>query len=267
MAYTYLEFEKPISDLENKIESLRDNKIKDENVHQEISSLSDKIENLTKEIYEGLSIWQKVQVARHPHRPHFSDYIENIFTDFDELHGDRLFGDDQAIIGGLAKFKGSPVVIIGHEKGKSTEDKISRNFGMSQPEGYRKASRLMKLAEDFSLPIITFIDTPGAYPGIESEERGMSEAIAKNLSIMSGLKVPIIVIITGEGGKSPSRFKHVVKDSTKKLRRLTPIEAERLNGFPDDWTLTETMPTNFRYFCMGNALVVPLVTEIMKGIQ
>ena len=200
MAYTYLEFEKPISDLENKIESLRDNKDNEESVHQEISSLSDRIENLTKEIYEGLSIWQKVQVARHPHRPHFSDYIENIFTDFDELHGDRLFGDDQAIIGGLAKFKGSPVVIIGHEKGKSTEDKISRNFGMSQPEGYRKASRLMKLAEDFSLPIITFIDTPGAYPGIESEERGMSEAIAKNLSIMSGLKVPIVVIITGEGG-------------------------------------------------------------------
>ena len=200
MAYTYLEFEKPISDLENKIESLRDNKDNDESVHQEISSLSDRIENLTKEIYEGLSIWQKVQVARHPHRPHFSDYIENIFTDFDELHGDRLFGDDQAIIGGLAKFKSSPVVIIGHEKGKSTEDKISRNFGMSQPEGYRKAARLMKLAEDFSLPIITFIDTPGAYPGIESEERGMSEAIAKNLSIMSGLKVPIIVIITGEGG-------------------------------------------------------------------
>ena len=200
MAYTYLEFEKPISELENKIESLRDNKGNDESVHQEISTLSDKIENLTKEIYGGLSIWQKVQVARHPHRPHFSDYIENIFTDFDELHGDRLFGDDQAIIGGLAKFKGNPVVIIGHEKGKSTEDKISRNFGMSQPEGYRKASRLMKLAEDFSLPIITFIDTPGAYPGIESEERGMSEAIAKNLSIMSGLKVPIIVIITGEGG-------------------------------------------------------------------
>ena len=200
MAYTYLEFEKPISDLENKIESLRENKTNEESVHDEISSLSVKIENLTKEIYQGLSIWQKVQVARHPHRPHFSDYIENIFTDFDELHGDRLFGDDQAIIGGLAKFKGNPVVIIGHEKGKSTEDKISRNFGMSQPEGYRKAARLMKLAEDFSLPIITFIDTPGAYPGIESEERGMSEAIAKNLSIMSGLKVPIIVIITGEGG-------------------------------------------------------------------
>ena len=200
MAYTYLEFEKPISDLENKIESLRENKANEESVHNEISSLSLKIENLTKEIYEGLSIWQKVQVARHPHRPHFSDYIENIFIDFDELHGDRLFGDDQAIIGGPAKFKGQPVVIIGHEKGKSTADKISRNFGMSQPEGYRKASRLMKLAEDFSLPIITFIDTPGAYPGIESEERGMSEAIAKNLSVMSALKVPIIVIITGEGG-------------------------------------------------------------------
>lgn len=200
MAYTYLEFEKPISDLENKIESLRDSKDAKKSVHDEISSLSTKIETLTKEIYDGLSIWQKVQVARHPHRPHFSDYLINIFTDFDELHGDRLFGDDQAIIGGLARFKGQPVVIIGHEKGKSTEDKISRNFGMSQPEGYRKASRLMKLAEDFSLPIITFIDTPGAYPGIESEERGMSEAIAKNLSIMSSLRVPIIVIITGEGG-------------------------------------------------------------------
>ena len=200
MAYTYLEFEKPISDLENKIESLRDSKDAKKSVKDEISSLSTKIETLTKEIYDGLSIWQKVQVARHPHRPHFSDYLINIFTDFDELHGDRLFGDDQAIIGGLARFKGQPVVIIGHEKGKSTEDKISRNFGMSQPEGYRKASRLMKLAEDFSLPIITFIDTPGAYPGIESEERGMSEAIAKNLSIMSSLRVPIIVIITGEGG-------------------------------------------------------------------
>ena len=200
MAYTYLEFEKPISDLENKIESLRDSKDAKKSVHDEISSLSTKIETLTKEIYDGLSIWQKVQVARHPHRPHFSDYLINIFTDFDELHGDRLFGDDQAIIGGLARFKGQPVVIIGHEKGKSTEDKISRNFGMSQPEGYRKASRLMKLAEDFSLPIITFIDTPGAYPGIESEERGMSEAIAKNLSIMSSLRVPIIVIVTGEGG-------------------------------------------------------------------
>ena len=155
MAYTYLEFEKPISDLENKIESLRDNKDNDESVHEEISSLSDRIENLTKEIYKGLSIWQKVQVARHPHRPHFSDYIENIFTDFDELHGDRTFGDDRAIIGGLAKFKNTPVVLLGHEKGKSTEDKLNRNFGMAQPEGYRKAERLMKLAEDFNLPLMS----------------------------------------------------------------------------------------------------------------
>ena len=199
MAYTYLEFEKPISDLENKIESLRDSKDAKKSVHDEISSLSTKIETLTKEIYDGLSIWQKVQVARHPHRPHFSDYLINILTDFDELHGDRLFGDDQAIIGGLARFKGQPVVIIGHEKGKSTEDKISRNFGMSQPEGYRKASRLMKLAEDFSLPIITFIDTPGAYPGLEAEERGQGEAIARNLLEMCQLRVPIICIVIGEG--------------------------------------------------------------------
>ena len=141
-----------------------------------------------------------MQVARHPHRPHFSDYIENVFSDFDELHGDRVFGEDKAIIGGLARFKKRPVVIVGQEKGKSTEDKISRNFGMAQPEGYRKTARLMKMAEDFDLPLISFIDTPGAYPGIESEERGMSEAIAKNLSLLSNLKTPVIVIITGEGG-------------------------------------------------------------------
>ena len=137
---------------------------------------------------------------RQPHRPHFSDYIDNIFSDFDELHGDRVFGEDKAIIGGLAIFKKRPVVIVGQEKGKSTEDKISRNFGMAQPEGYRKTARLMKMAEDFELPLISFIDTPGAYPGIESEERGMSEAIAKNLSLLSNLKTPVIVIITGEGG-------------------------------------------------------------------
>ena len=152
------------------------------------------------ELYSNLSIWQKVQVARHPHRPHFSDYIEKIFHNFDEHHGDRNFGDDRAIIGGTATFKGKPVMLIGHEKGKDTKDKIERNFGMSQPEGYRKAARLMKLAEDFSMPVITFIDTPGAYPGIESEERGNSQAIAYNLSVMSKLKTPIIVIITGEGG-------------------------------------------------------------------
>ena len=200
MAYTYLEFEKPISDLENKIEKLRISGDANKDIESEISKLSSQIEKLTEEVYSNLSIWQKVQVARHPHRPHFSDYIENVFSDFDELHGDRVFGEDKAIIGGLARFKKTPVVIVGQEKGKSTEDKISRNFGMAQPEGYRKTARLMKMAEDFDLPLISFIDTPGAYPGIESEERGMSEAIAKNLSLLSNLKTPVIVIITGEGG-------------------------------------------------------------------
>ena len=200
MAYTYLEFEKPISDLENKIEKLRGSGDIGKDIESEISKLSSQIEKLTKDVYSNLSIWQKVQVARHPHRPHFSDYIENIFSDFDELHGDRVFGEDKAIIGGLARFKKRPVVVVGQEKGKSTEDKISRNFGMAQPEGYRKTARLMKMAEDFELPLISFIDTPGAYPGIESEERGMSEAIAKNLSLLSNLKTAVIVIITGEGG-------------------------------------------------------------------
>ena len=200
MAYTYLEFEKPISDLENKIEKLRGSGNTGNDIDSEIIKLSSQIEKLTNDVYSNLSIWQKVQVARHPHRPHFSDYIDNIFSDFDELHGDRVFGEDKAIIGGLAKFKKRPVVIVGQEKGKSTEDKISRNFGMAQPEGYRKTARLMKMAEDFDLPLISFIDTPGAYPGIESEERGMSEAIAKNLSLLSNLKTPVIVIITGEGG-------------------------------------------------------------------
>ena len=200
MAYTYLEFEKPISDLENKIEKLRLSGGIEKDIESETSKLSSQIEKLTKEVYSNLSIWQKVQVARHPHRPHFSDYIDNIFSDFDELHGDRVFGEDKAIIGGLARFKNRPVVVVGQEKGKSTEDKISRNFGMAQPEGYRKTARLMKMAEDFELPLISFIDTPGAYPGIESEERGMSEAIAKNLSLLSNLKTPVIVIITGEGG-------------------------------------------------------------------
>ena len=200
MAYTYLEFEKPISDLENKIEKLRGSGNTGSDIDSEIIKLSSQIEKLTKDVYSNLSIWQKVQVARHPHRPHFSDYIDNIFSDFDELHGDRVFGEDKAIIGGLAIFKKRPVVIVGQEKGKSTEDKISRNFGMAQPEGYRKTARLMKMAEDFDLPLISFIDTPGAYPGIESEERGMSEAIAKNLSLLSNLKTPVLVIITGEGG-------------------------------------------------------------------
>ncbi len=200
MSYSFLDFEKPISLLEKKIEDLRSSQDQPDVIQSQVDSLNKEIIKITKELYSNLSIWQKVQVARHPHRPHFSDYIEKIFHNFDEHHGDRNFGDDRAIIGGTATFKGKPVMLIGHEKGKDTNDKIERNFGMSQPEGYRKAARLMKLAEDFSMPVITFIDTPGAYPGIESEERGNSQAIAYNLSVMSKLKTPIIVIITGEGG-------------------------------------------------------------------
>ena len=200
MSYSFLDFEKPISLLEKKIEDLRSSQDQPDVIQSQIDSLNKEIIKITKDLYSDLSIWQKVQVARHPHRPHFSDYIEKIFDNFDEHHGDRNFGDDRAIIGGTAIFKGKPVMLIGHEKGKDTKDKIVRNFGMSQPEGYRKAARLMKLAEDFSMPVITFIDTPGAYPGIESEERGNSQAIAYNLSVMSKLKTPIIVIITGEGG-------------------------------------------------------------------
>ncbi len=200
MSYSFLDFEKPISLLEKKIEDLRSSQDQPDVIQSQIDSLNKEIIKITNDLYSNLSIWQKVQVARHPHRPHFSDYIEKIFDNFDEHHGDRNFGDDRAIIGGTAFFKGKPVMLIGHEKGKDTKDKIVRNFGMSQPEGYRKAARLMKLAEDFSMPVITFIDTPGAYPGIESEERGNSQAIAYNLSVMSKLKTPIIVIITGEGG-------------------------------------------------------------------
>ena len=200
MSYSFLDFEKPISLLEKKIEDLRSSQDQPDVIQSQIDSLNKEIIKITKDLYSNLSIWQKVQVARHPHRPHFSDYIEKIFDNFDEHHGDRNFGDDRAIIGGTAIFKGKPMMLIGHEKGKDTKDKIVRNFGMSQPEGYRKAARLMKLAEDFSMPVITFIDTPGAYPGIESEERGNSQAIAYNLSVMSKLKTPIIVIITGEGG-------------------------------------------------------------------
>ena len=200
MSYSFLDFEKPISLLEKKIEDLRSSQDQPDVIQSQVDSLNKEIIKITKELYSNLSIWQKVQVARHPLRPHFSDYIEKIFHNFDEHHGDRNFGDDRAIIGGTATFKGKPVMLIGHEKGKDTKDKIERNFGMSQPEGYRKAARLMKLAEDFSMPVITFIDTPGAYPGIESEERGNSQAIAYNLSVMSKLKTSIIVIITGEGG-------------------------------------------------------------------
>ena len=199
MAYTYLEFEKPISDLESKIEKLRISGDVNKDIESEISKLSSQIEKLTEEVYSNLSIWQKVQVARHPHRPHFSDYIENGFSDFDELHGDRQFGDDKAIVGGIGKLEGRPVVIIGEEKGRGINEKVDRNFGMPKPEGYRKALRLMEMAERFRIPVVTLIDTPGAYPGIDSEERGISESIANNLAVMSRLKTPIICTVIGEG--------------------------------------------------------------------
>ena len=196
----FLDFERPLAEIIEKIEALQAASNEDPELLGQIEKLRKEEEKLKNKIFSKLSTWQKVQVARHPQRPHTSDYIKAVFSDFIELHGDRQFADDQSIIGGIAEIEGNSVMVIGHEKGRETEDKVKRNFGMPQPEGYRKAKRLMQLAERFNLPVITFIDTAGAYPGIEGEERGQSEAIASNLAIMSKLKTPIIVIITGEGG-------------------------------------------------------------------
>ena len=201
MKNIFLDFEKGIEEFEAKIEQLRfaqDNSALD--ISAEITRLQAKSQGLTKSVYAKLTPWQISQVARHPLRPSTLDYIKHLFTDFEELHGDRNFADDRAIVGGLAHFNGQTVMLIGHQKGHDTKEKIYRNFGMPKPEGYRKALRLMRLAEKFSIPLITFIDTPGAYPGIDAEERGQSEAIGKNLYVMAGLKVPIICIIIGEGG-------------------------------------------------------------------
>ncbi len=196
----FLDFEQPIAELEVKIEELQlvgsDNDI---NIGDEIATLRDKSTKLTEKIYSSLTSWDIVKVARHPQRPYTLDYIPRIFTDFDELHGDRHFSDDKAIVGGIARLDGEPVMVIGQEKGRSLQDKVARNFGMPKPEGYRKALRLMELAERFQIPVITLIDTPGAYPGIDSEERGISEAIARNLAVMSRLKTPIICLVIGEG--------------------------------------------------------------------
>ena len=201
MPNDYLDFEEPIGALENKIQELQSSdETQGEDLKKEISKLNESIIKLTEQIYKNLNVWQCVQVARHPQRPHFIDLVDKICTDFDELHGDRLYGDDKALIGGLAQIGDHRLVLIGHEKGRSTDDKIKRNFGMSQPEGYRKAGRLMKLAEQFNLPVVTLVDTPGAYPGIDSEERGQSEAIANNLLLMSSLRTPLLVNIIGEGG-------------------------------------------------------------------
>ena len=201
MPNEYLDFEEPIAALENKIQDLQSSGESDNNnLSKEISKLNDSIIKLTEQIYNNLDIWQCVQVARHPQRPHFIDLVDKICSDYDELHGDRHYGDDRALIGGLAIIGDHRLVLIGHEKGRTTDEKINHNFGMSHPEGYRKAARLMKLAERFSLPVVTLVDTPGAYPGIDSEERGQSEAIANNLGVMSSLKTPILVNIIGEGG-------------------------------------------------------------------
>ena len=221
MKTSFLDFEQPIADLENKIEELRfmqeDSAV---DISEEIGRLEKKSQGLTKDIYGKLSPWQIAQVARHPQRPYTLDYCERIFTDFEELHGDRSFADDHAIVGGLARFNGQSVMVIGHQKGRDTKEKIFRNFGMPRPEGYRKALRLMKLAEKFNIPVMTFVDTPGAYPGIDAEERGQSEAIGRNLFVMAELKVPIIVTIIGEGG-SGGALAIAVGDTVQMLQYST----------------------------------------------
>ena len=201
MDLKFLEFEQPIAELEAKIEELRfvgdDSEI---NINEEVARLRGKSEALTKSIFAKLSAWQIAQVARHPMRPYTQDYLELIAPDFQELHGDRMYADDPAIIGGIGRIDGRAVMMIGHQKGRDTKERVRRNYGMPKPEGYRKAQRLMRMAEKFSLPIVTFIDTPGAYPGVGAEERGQSEAIAYSLYLMAGLKTPIISVVIGEGG-------------------------------------------------------------------
>ena len=201
MKVTFLDFEHSVAELENKIEQLR--YVQDDSaldISEEIGRLQKKSQTLTKDIYAKLSPWQISQVSRHPQRPYTMDYIQHLFTDFEELHGDRCYADDTAIVGGLARFDGQSVMVIGHQKGRDTKGRQYRNFGMPRPEGYRKAMRLMRLAEKFGIPIMTFIDTPGAYPGVGAEERGQSEAIGKNLYVMAELRVPMICTIIGEGG-------------------------------------------------------------------
>jgi acetyl-CoA carboxylase carboxyl transferase subunit alpha len=197
----FLEFEQPIAELESKIEELR--YVQNESavdISEEIDRLDKKSQQLTKEIYSSLSPWQVTQIARHPQRPYTLDYVNEIFTDFQEMHGDRSFADDQSIVGGLARFNGQACMVLGHQKGRDTKERAARNFGMPRPEGYRKALRLMKTAEKFGLPLFTFVDTPGAYPGIGAEERGQSEAIGRNIYEMAQLPVPIVTTIIGEGG-------------------------------------------------------------------
>jgi acetyl-CoA carboxylase carboxyl transferase subunit alpha len=201
MDLKFLDFEQPIAELEARIDALKfvgdDSEL---NISEEIERLKDKSESLTRNIFSSLTAWQIAQLARHPQRPYSLDYVEKCFTDFQELHGDRMYADDHSLVGGLARLQGEPVVVIGHQKGRDTKERIWRNYGMARPEGYRKALRLMRLAEKFELPLITLIDTPGAYAGVGAEERGQSEAIARNLFVMSGLPVPVVSVVIGEGG-------------------------------------------------------------------
>ncbi len=201
MNLNFLEFEQPVAELEAKIEELRhvgdDNEI---NIQEEITRLEEKSRALTESLFSALKPWQISQLSRHPLRPYMLDYVEHIFDDFEELHGDRMYADDHAIVGGVARLEDRPVMLIGQQKGRSTKEKLHRNFGMARPEGYRKALRLMEMAERFKMPILTFIDTPGAYPGVGAEERGQSEAIARNLKVMAGLRTPILCTVIGEGG-------------------------------------------------------------------
>ncbi|MDR1647685.1 MAG: acetyl-CoA carboxylase carboxyltransferase subunit alpha [Zoogloeaceae bacterium] len=221
MKNIFLDFEQPIAELENKIEALRfgqeDSAV---DISEEIEHLVEKSQKLTKEIYARLTPWQIAQIARHPQRPYTLDYVQQIFTDFEELHGDRAYADDKAIVGGLARLNGQPCVVIGHQKGRDTKEKIYRNFGMPRPEGYRKALRLMKLAEKFRIPVFTFVDTPGAYPGIGAEERGQSEAIGRNLYEMAELETPIVVTVIGEGG-SGGALAIAVGDTVQMLQYST----------------------------------------------
>jgi acetyl-CoA carboxylase carboxyl transferase subunit alpha len=201
MDLKFLEFEQPIAELEARIDALKfvgeDSEL---NINEEIARLKNKSETLTRSIFSNLSAWQIAQLARHPQRPYTLDYIERAFTDFQELHGDRMYADDHSLVGGLGRLDGQPIVIVGHQKGRDTKERVWRNYGMARPEGYRKALRLMRLAEKFEIPLITLIDTAGAYPGIGAEERGQSEAIARNLFTMSSLRVPIVSVVIGEGG-------------------------------------------------------------------
>jgi acetyl-CoA carboxylase carboxyl transferase subunit alpha len=221
MKTVFLDFEQPVAELEGRIEELRyaheDSAV---DISEEIQRLTKKSQALSKEIYAKLTPWQVAQVARHPQRPYTLDYVNALFTGFEELHGDRMFAEDASIVGGLARFDGLPCMVIGHQKGRDTKEKIARNFGMPKPEGYRKALRLMRLAEKFELPVFTFVDTPGAYPGIDAEERGQSEAIGRNLYEMAGLRAPIIVSIIGEGG-SGGALAIAVGDVTLMLQYAT----------------------------------------------